>query len=155
MAQQRKYVNGSNLLVGLGGKAFGHCTTHTSTFTTETTDTKVKPPKSQAASSSGLWKGKRVTGLAVQVKCDGLQFHNEAETGFKDLLAVWKEGGVVELVLFEREHDETPYCSGNFVITTLENTAPAGADATYSATLDNDGEVAVDPTKIDLLSANE
>lgn len=155
MAQQTKYVNGSNLLVGIGGKAFGHCTTHTATFTTESSDVKVKPPKSQAASTSGRWKSKRVTGLSVQVKCDGLQFHNESETGFKDLLGVWKLGGVVELALFEREHDQTPYASGNFIISSLENTAPAGEDASYTATFDNDGEVEIDETKVDVLAANE
>ena len=155
MAQQTGYVNGSNLLVAIGGKAFGHCTTHTATFTTETTDVKVKPPKSALASATGKFKHKRVTGLAVQVKCDGLQFHNEEESGFKDLLAQWKQGASVQLILFERENDESPYCSGNFIISTLEQTGPAGEDATYTATFDNDGDVDVDETKVDMLAANE
>lgn len=152
MAKQSGSVNGSNLLVGIAGKAFGHCTTHTATFTTETTDVKVKPPKATAAAAAGKWKNKRVTGLAVQVKCDGLQFHGETESGFKDLLGMWKLGASVELALFERENDQTPYCSGNFIISSLENTAPAGEDATYSATFDNDGAVAVDEEKVDLLA---
>lgn len=152
MAKQSGYVNGSNLLVGIAGQAFGHCTSHTATFTTETTDVKVKPPKETAAETTGKWKKKRVISLAVQVKCDGLQFHNEGESGFKDLLGKWKLGASVELALFDRESDQTPYCSGNFIISSLDNTAPAGEDATYSATFDNDGEVAVDETKVDLLA---
>lgn len=154
MGQQTGYVNGSNLLVAIGGKAFGHCTQHTSTFTTETTDVKVKPPKATAASAAGKFKSKRVTGLAVQVKCDGLQFHNESESGFKDLLGQWKRGASVTLILFEREHDETPYCSGNFIISSLEQTGSAGEDATYTATFDNDGDVDIDETKVDVLAAN-
>lgn len=155
MAQQTGYVNGSNLLVAIGGKAFGHCTQHTATFTTETTDVKVKPPKATPAAASGKFKSKRVTGLAVQVKCDGLQFHNETESGFKDILGKWKLGASVQLVLFERENDEAPYCSGNFIISTLEHTGPAREDATYTATFDNDGDVDVDETKVDMLAANE
>ena len=148
-----QYVNGSNLLVGIAGKAAGHCTTHTAKFTTETEDVKVKPPQSQAAVASGKFKKRRVKGLPVQVKCDGLQVHGESESGFKDLLGMWKQGASVELVLFERESDQTPYCSGNFIISDLENISPAGEDATYTVTFDNDGEVDVDETKIDLLAS--
>lgn len=155
MAQQTGYVNGSNLLVAIGGKAFGHCTQHTATFTTETTDVKVKPPMATSAAATGKFKSKRVTGLAVQVKCDGLQFHNESESGFKDLLGSWKQGASVTLILFERDHDDTPYCSGNFIITSLEHSGPAGEDATYTATFDNNGDVTIDETKVDILAGNE
>ena len=141
------YVNGSDLLVMVGSKAAGHCTTHTATFSTETKDTAVKPAASVAAGSTSLFKNKRVSGLSVQVKADGLVFSGETESGFKDILAAWKAGTPVALKLFKRGGDATPYCSGNFIISSLENTAPAGEDATYSATFDNDGAVAIDETK--------
>ena len=141
------YVNGSDLLVMVGTKAVGHCTTHTATFSTETKDTAVKPTAATAASAASLFKGKRVSGLSIQVKADGLVFSGETEAGFKDILGAWKAGEPVELVLLKRENDDNPYCSGNFIISSLENTAPAGEDATYSATFDNDGAVTIDEAK--------
>ena len=138
-----KHVNGSDLLVMIDDKAFGHCTSHTATFSTETKEMAVKPAASVAKTTGSLFKGKRVTGLSVQVKADGLVVYNESESGLTTILGKWKVGQSVPLKLFEREGDEKPYCSGNFIITSLENTAPAGEDATYSATFDNDGEVEI------------
>ena len=43
MAKQG-YVNGSDLLMSIGGKACGHCTSHTATYNSETKDRAVKPP---------------------------------------------------------------------------------------------------------------
>lgn len=133
------YINGNDLLVSIDGKAVGHCTTHTATFSTETKDTAVKPVATKSKEEAGKFKSKTVSGLSIQVKADGLAFRSETEGGFKQLLAKWKVGSSVKLDLFERENDATPYLSGNFVITTLEITAPAGEDSTYSATFDNDG----------------
>lgn len=146
------YVNGSDLLVSIAGKAAGHCTTHTTTFNTETKDVAVKPAASVQASAASLFKSKRVTGLGVQIKADGLCFYNEAESGFKAALGQWKLGQSVAVKCFERENDSDPYLTGNFIISSLENTAAAGEDATYSVTLDNDGAVEIDTTKIDLLA---
>lgn len=156
------YVNGSDLLLSVGafasgtgtpGSAIGHCTSHTSTFNTETKDVAVKPAASQAMSDAGFYKQKRITGLSVQVKCDGLHFYGEDESGFKTLLAKWKSGEPVYLELFERKEtaagtEPSPYCSGPFIITSLENSAPAGEDASYTATFDNDGAVTFDTSKL-------
>ena len=143
------YINGSDLLVKVDGVAVGHCTTHTATFSTETKDTAVKPTAATVASAASLYKGKRVSGLSIQVKADGLVFSEETEAGFKDILGAWKAGTPVALKLFKRGGDDTPYCSGNFIISSLENTAPAGEDATYSATFDNDGAVTIDEAKFE------
>lgn len=136
----------------VAGKAVGHCTSHTATYNTETKDVAVKPAMTEKKSSASLFKSKRVTGLSMQVKADGLQFYTEKESGFKVILSKWKVGDSVELALFERENDASPYAKGNFIITTLEETAPAGEDATYTATFDNDGPVDIDETKIDIAS---
>lgn len=149
-----QYVNGSDLLMKLGGNAIGHCTSHTSTFNTETKDVAVKPLANQPATAASLYKTKRIVGLGVQVKADGLCFYSETESGLKVILAAWALGQHVHVDLFERENAAMPYVSGNFVITSLENTAPAGEDATYSVTLDNDGPVVVDATKLDLLATS-
>ena len=142
------YVNGSDLLVSIGGKAAGHCTTHTTTYNTETKDRAVKPA-SPASPSAGRWKEKSVTGLSVQVKVEGLRFYADQESGMKDLLAKWKVGSTVELKGFARSADASPYMSGNFIVSSLEESAPAGDDTTYSATFDNSGEVTIDESKVD------
>ena len=146
-----KFVNGSDLLVQIDDKAFGHCTSHTATFNTETKDMAVKPAASVAKSPASLFNSKRVTGLSVQVKADGIMVYDETESGLKAILGKWKVGQSVPLKLFERGGDETPYCSGNFIISSLENTAPAGEDATFSATFDNDGPVDIDETKLEIV----
>ena len=134
---KKGYVNGSDLLVTVGEKAVGHCSSHTSTFTTETKERQVKPPAS-ANITKALFKGKGITGLAISISAEGFRFFNEAECGFKDLFAKWQAGEPVKVSLKERESTD-PYLKGDFVITNLVETAPAGDDATYSIQLENDG----------------
>lgn len=140
------YINGSDLLLLVDGKAIGHCTSHTLTFESETKDHAVKPPKSQAQ-NSGLWKNKTVTGLSISISAEGLRFEGEEENGFEEVAPSWGKGSVVEVVGFKRGKDSTPYVSGNFVIVSLEETSPAQDDATYSIKLENDGEPEVYPGK--------
>ena len=67
MATTKKgYCNGSDMLLYVDGKAVGHCTSHSTTLTTETKDRAVKPVAT-AEISAGLWKGKGVTGLSVSI----------------------------------------------------------------------------------------
>ena len=149
MAEKNGYVNGSDLLMSIDGKACGHCTSHTTTYTSETKDRAVKPAAEELAENAGLFKEKTVTGLSVQVKCEGLRFYSETESGLKALLAKWKKGEKVELKGFARGGDANPYMSGNFIISSLEESAPAGDDTTYSATFDNTGAVTIDEDKVD------
>ena len=133
------YCNGSDMLLYVGGKAVGHCTTHTTTMSSETKDRAVKPVAS-AGISAGLWKGKGVTGLSISIKADGLVFYGESEGGYQALFATWKAGKSVQTKCMERENSEKPYLQGNFVIASLERTDPAQDDSTYSVSLENDGE---------------
>jgi len=149
MAEKKGYVNGSDLLMSIDGAACGHCTSHTTTYNSETKDRAVKPAATEAAENAGLFKEKTVTGLSVQVKCEGLRFYSETESGLKALLAKWKVGGVVELKGFVRGSDASPYMSGNFIIASLEEGAPAGDDTTYNATFDNTGAVTIDENVVD------
>lgn len=140
------YINGSDLLLSVGGKAVGHCTSHTLTFNSETKDRAVKPVAS-AAKSSGLWKGKGVVGLSISISAEGLRFYGETENGFDEIAAKWGAGTSVEVIAFEREGDTTPYVKGKFVIASIEEVSPAQDDATYSVSLENDGEPDVYPGK--------
>lgn len=136
---KKGYCNGSDMLVYVGGKAVGHCTTHTTTLNSETKDRAVKPAASQSI-SAGLWKGKGVTGLSISISAEGLVFYGESETGYKALYAAWKAGQSIEVKCMERENSEKPYLKGKFVIASLERTDPAQDDSTYTVNLENDGE---------------
>lgn len=140
------YINGSDLLLKVGGKAVGHCTSHTLTFNSETKDRAVKP-EARAAKSSGLWKGKGVTGLSISISAEGLRFYDETENGHEQIAPLWGKGASVEVEAFKRGGDATPYVRGNFVIASLEETSPAQDDATYSVSLENDGEPETYPGK--------
>ena len=95
------YINGSNLLLMVGEKAIGHCTSHTLTFNSETKERAVKPPASEAA-SSGLWKRKGVTGLSISISAEGLRYTGEAENGFEELGPHWGQGTSVTVKAFKR-----------------------------------------------------
>lgn len=131
------YVNGSDMLLYVGGKAVGHCSSHTVTFNAETKDRAVKPVASEPM-SAGLWKGKGVTGMSISISAEGLCFYKETESGYKESLALAAKGQSVEVKCMERG-SETPYLEGKFVITSLERVDPAQDDATYSISLENDG----------------
>lgn len=137
------YCNGSDMLLYVGGKAIGSCTSHTTTFNSETKERAVKPVAT-AAMASGLWKKKGVVGLSYSISGEGLVFYDETENGYKSLFALWKAGASVEVKCMERK-SEAPYLVGKCVIASLERTDPAQDDSTYSISLENDGE----PTTLD------
>lgn len=141
------YCNGSDMLLYIGGKAVGHCTTHTTTINSETKDRAVKPVASKGI-SAGLWKNKGVVGLSVSISAEGLVFYQETESGYKSCLAMIAKGQSVEVKCMERESTDTPYLSGKFVVASLERTDAAQDDATYSISLENDGEVTFDENAI-------
>lgn len=144
------YCNGSDMLLYVGGKAVGSCTSHTTTFNSETKERAVKPVAT-ADISGGLWKKKGVVGLSYSISAEGLVFYDETENGFKELFALWKSGKSVEVKCMEREQSEKPYLAGKCVIASLERTDPANDDATYSISLENDGE----PTTLDETAITE
>ena len=136
------------MLLYVGGKAVGSCTSHTTKFNSETKERAVKP-KATASMSSGLWKQKGVVGLSYSIDAEGLVFYDETENGYKELLALWKAGKSVEVKCMERENSDKPYLAGMCVIASLERTDPAQDDSTYSISLENDGEpTALDETAI-------
>lgn len=141
------FCNGSDMLLYVDGKAVGSCTSHNTSFASETKERAVKPVAS-ASIASGLWKKKGIIGQSVSITAEGLVFYNETENGFADLLAAWKAGKSVDVKCMERENSDKPYLTGKFVIASLERTDPAQDDSTYSISLENDGEIKVDSTAI-------
>lgn len=141
------YVQGGDVIVSIDGKAAGHSTGHTTTYGSETKDVAVKPKSTEK--SSGLFGTKIVTKLNVQVKVDGLKYYGEDESGIKTLLNKWKTGDSVELTGFPRGNDTNPYMSGSFIISSIEDSSPAGENSSYSATFDSTGDITIDEDKID------
>ena len=142
------YINGADLLLSVGGKAIGHCTTHTCTYNTETKERAVKPVASVAYGGTSLWKEKGVVGLGVSINFEGLRHFGETEEGLKSLLNAWKSGAAVTVTAYERDSSASPYLSGSFVIASLEQTAPAQDDSTFSGTLENNGAVTITPNNL-------
>ncbi len=104
-------------------------------------------PAANNGYSAGLWKGKGVTGLSISISVEGLRFYGETENGFEAIAAKWGEGKSVEVLAFERENDAQPYVKGRFVIASIEESSPAQDDATYSVSLESDGEPDAYPGK--------
>lgn len=134
-----KYCNGSDMLLYLGEKAMGHCTTHTTTMNSETKDRAVKPTADKEQ-SSGLWKEKGVTGLSISISGEGLIYDGESETGYAELFKAWKSGQAIKVKCMSRGKSKKPYLQGSFIISSLERTDPANDDATYTVNLENNGE---------------
>lgn len=132
------YVNGSDMLLYVDGKAIGHCTTHSTEFSSETKDRQVKPVAS-APMSAGLWKAKGVTGLSISISADGLACYDEPEAGFGTLFDLWTKGKSVTVKCMERENSDKPYLQGKFIISKVSRQDGAQDDSTYSISLDNDG----------------
>ena len=91
--------------------------------------------------SSGLYSEKRVTKNSVTITVDAL-VSVDPGFGYKELLAMQKEGTPV-LLKYGNKTEVTgdTYEQGLFVITALDQDAPAEGDATYSCTFENSGAV--------------
>ena len=145
---ENNYINGSDLLLKVAGKAVGHCTSHTVSFSSESKDHAVKPFATNKSTSGGKWKEKAVTGLAISISAEGLRFYGETENGFDEIAPKWGEGSLVDVEAFKRGDDAKPYLKGKFIIASMEESAPAGEDATYSLSLENAGEPEIYPGKV-------
>lgn len=143
MAIKKGYVNGSDVLLNIDGKAVAKCTSHKINHSTETKDRKVKAPAA-AAMENGLWGEKGVTGLGVTLDAEGLTYYGETDAGYKALRKAWKTGQPVECVGYEREDSENSDMKGMFVITSLDATYPAQDDVPFSVSLENAGRIYFD-----------
>lgn len=134
------YANGSDMLVNIDGKNTGHCTENKIDFSTETKERAVKPLASVAMGAS-MYKEISVTGLSIKISFSGLRFYGETESGFSAIAVKWSEGAVVKVKCYDRQETGAapaaidPWLSGDFVVTSLSISAPAGDDVTYSGEL--------------------
>jgi predicted secreted protein len=79
--------------------------------------------------------------LSVSLSAEGFSFESETENGYKELRSIWELGEPILCKYCTRGQDGTTYYSGQFIITSLSETSPAGQDATYNISLENSGAV--------------
>lgn len=141
------YVNGDDVLLMVGGKCVGHCTSHAVHYTSDVKDRAVKPVMS-AKMSSGKFKERSVTGLDISASASGLRFYNETETTLAGLRKTWVGAQPVECKFFERNVNggdtvPAPYLVGMFVISSLDEDNPSKDDSSYQVELLISGEPTV------------
>lgn len=138
------YINGSDILVSLGGDQQAFATSHTTTYSSDTKDRAVKAPDSQGIGAS-LFKETTVTGLKVQITANGLRHYGTHEGGFVYLLTAWRSGKPVSAECYLRPKNgvtgtaRDPYLKANFVITKLTESANADEDGAYDVELNLTG----------------
>lgn len=151
-------INGSDVLVeysaggeGANSKATGHCTGNDISFSTETKERAVKPLASLGRSAS-LFKEKGITSKSVTISSNGLLFDGEGEYGAQAFLDAYDSGTPITVRCILRG-STTPWLTGKFVMTSLELSAPAQDDSTYSVTLENTGAVTINSAALVLPTA--
>lgn len=149
------YINGSDMLLAIGGTAVAHSTEHTVQYDTETKERAVKAPESVGVDVS-VFKETSVNGLSITVSFKGLRNYASEETGFNALRDAWKARKPVVAECFHRKVNgnsdskkRDPYLKANFVITKLTENNPAEDDASY------DGELKMTGAPLVWLSAEE
>jgi predicted secreted protein len=139
------FVNGSDLLLYINTgttsnptwAAVAHTTSHTVDYSSETKDRVTKD-----ISTNGKWKAKAVSGISATITCEGLMIYDSASISYRSILAKMKAGEPVLLKFgFREEAEGDTYEQGQFVITSISQTSPAGEDTTFSATFENSGEI--------------
>ena len=144
---EKGYIHGSDMLVGMMLEdtftPMGHSKTCTISNKAETKERAVKPTleTKAAASSTGKWKEKSVSGLSVEISSEGFKFYGD-EMGYDKLLELWEKSEPVTVRYALRGEETTKYREGKFLITSLDETSPSDDDSTYTISLENSGPVA-------------
>lgn len=152
------YIHGSNMIVFVGSKALGHCSTCEIQDTAETksraikalpdynassqqSDTDLQPSSGEDTTKDGLWEEKSVSKRTVAISAEGFICEGESGEGYEDLLAKMDAGEPVKVKYAHKGEESTKYRVGMFLITSLKRNDPANDDSTYSISLENTGKV--------------
>lgn len=135
-------LDGTNLILSVGGNALGFSTGCKVSTSVETGERLTKE------SASGKWKEKFVKSFSESISADGcvLVDGTTAMPTYDQLKDLMLAGEPIEAQYSIRDGDsrtgktEGGY-KGNFIITSLELDGQAGDDAKYSISLENSGAV--------------
>ena len=143
MALPQGYLNGNDLLLFVGAKAVGHCSSFSIDYKSETKNRAVKPIAS-APPGSGKFKEATVTGQSISIKAEQFIYVGETEADHKAFLAVWKAGGSADLKVKARGSDDV-ILAGSFIIESISESTEADQDVKSSVSFINNGA----PTTLD------
>lgn len=143
MAEMKTVLNGTDLILSVGGAALGFSTTCKISTSVETGERTTKE------ASAGKWKEKYVKSYSEQISADGCVLTDgDTEIPTYDQLKDMMIAGTPIDCSYNvregatREGKTTGGYAGKYLITKLDLDGKAGDDATYSVTLDNYGPVA-------------
>ena len=143
MATNYKVLDGTDLLLSVGGKALGYSTSCKISTSTETGERITKE------AATARWKEAYVKSFSETITADGLVLTNsDAEKPtYKELKTLQLAGEPIIAAYYQRasagDDTNTIRCYGNFIITKLDIDATAGEDAKYSIELQSSGAVNV------------
>lgn len=139
MAETGGYRDGTDLILSVNSKALGHSTTCKISDSAETGERVTKEAQ------SGKWKGKYVKSLSETVTAEGFTYEGD-QMGYPDLKTLMHKAQPVTLSYSYRANTNngttvTTAYTGEFIITSLEETGDAGDDAKWNVTFENSGAV--------------
>lgn len=150
------YIHGSNLIVFVGSKALGHCSTCEIQDSAETksraikalpdyagseSDTDLQPSQGEDTTKDGLWEEKSVSKRSVTITGEGFICEDETGESYDELVAKMDAGEPVKVKYAHKDEASTKYRVGRFLITSLKRSDPANDDSTYNITLENTGKI--------------
>lgn len=149
------YIHGSNMIVFIGDKAIGHCSSCEVQDSAETKSRAIKvlPDYSTggqnqdtdlapvAGEKAGLWDEKSVSKRSVTINADAFVCDPESGMGYDDLVEAMDTAEPVKVKYAHADEANSKYRVGLFVITSLTRNDPADDDSTLSLTVENSGPV--------------
>jgi len=152
---EKTVLDGTDLILSVGGVALGFSTGCKVSTTTETGERVTKE------AASGKWKEKYVKSFAEQITADGVTLTDgdakmPTYDQLKDLMTAGQPIEASYNVRQEnsREGKTAGGYKGKYIITSLELDAQAGDDAKYSLQLDNCGAVTKQDSGLTAASAS-
>ncbi len=137
-----KVLDGTDLILSVGGNALGYSTGCKITTTAETGERLTKE------SASAKWKEKYVKSYSESVSADGVVLTDSTTTmpTYDQLKELQLKGEPIEATYGVRDGDSREgktagQYKGSYLITSLDIDAQAGDDAKYSLQLENSGPV--------------
>ena len=138
MATNYKVLDGTDLLLSVGGKALGYSTSCKISTSTETGERVTKE------AATARWKQTYVKSFSETITADGLVLTNsDAEKPtYKELKALQLAGEPIIAAYYQRSSEGGSIAyNGKYIITKLDIDATAGEDAKYSIELQNSGAI--------------